>query len=68
MLVFWLIDLSLLAYLARTWQSLECTYNLRTRYMCEPYKKRGIDGRRVTTLNTYYGALVAGALLAASEL
>jgi hypothetical protein len=68
MLVFWLIDLSLLAYLAKTWQNPECPYNLRVRYMCEPFKKWVIDEKRATSLNTYYGALVAGALLAASEL
>jgi hypothetical protein len=66
--MFWLIDFSLLTYLAKTWQSPECTYNLHTQNMCEPYRKRGINGRRVTSLNTFYGALVAGALLAASEL
>jgi hypothetical protein len=68
MLVFWLIDMSVIAYLAKVWQSPECISDLRNQYMCAPYIKRNTGGRRTTSFNAYYGALVAGALLAASEL
>jgi hypothetical protein len=70
MLVFWLIDLALIAHLARIWQDPKCTYDLRYKYMCVPYllRRDDVGGGRRTSFNTYYGALVAGALLAASEL
>jgi hypothetical protein len=71
MLVFWLIDLSLIAHLAQLWQNPECTYDIRYKYMCVPYLRRDDNnrgGHRRTSFSTYYAALVAGALLAASEL
>lgn len=64
MLIFWVVDLGLSAHLAKLWQGPECTYHYQNGFTCAPYDKRDAT----TTYSTFYGALVAGAVLAAFEL
>jgi hypothetical protein len=68
MLIFWIVDLALVAQLAKVWSDPECTYDLRNEYMCAPYQKRQTTSNGTTSFETFYGALVAGAVLAAFEL
>ncbi|KAH7078354.1 hypothetical protein FB567DRAFT_595958 [Paraphoma chrysanthemicola] len=63
MLLFWVVDLGLLAHLARLWISPECLYKYRNGFTCAPYSKR--NGRM--RYDTFYRVLVAGAVLAACE-
>ncbi|KAF2032255.1 hypothetical protein EK21DRAFT_110198 [Setomelanomma holmii] len=63
MLLFWVVDLGLLARLAYLWQGPQCAYDYRNGFTCVPYEKRS----GTTTYGRFYGALVAGAVLAAFE-
>jgi hypothetical protein len=68
MLMFWVIDLGLLAHLARIWQGPECTYEFHVGYICAPYERRDLHARQTTLYSSYYGTLLVGAILAAFEL
>lgn len=68
MLIFWIVDLALVAQLAKLWSDPECTYNLDNHHMCAPYQRRQATSSRLMPFSTFYGALVAGAVLAAFEL
>ena len=68
MIIFWIVDLGLVAHLAGLWQGPDCTYDFRNGYACAPWDRRDVSARSTTTYQTYYGALVAGAVLAAFEL
>jgi hypothetical protein len=71
MLIFWIVDLGLVANLARIWHNPDCGYSYYyDSYTCY-YGKRDLSGigkRDTTTVGAYYGALVAGALFAAVQL
>lgn len=65
MLLFWIVDLGLVANLAHLWSSPTYCYGYYCNYNYYWYKKRDVD---YTTVQGYYGALVAGAIIAAIEL
>lgn len=74
MVIFWIVDLGLVANLARIWGSASFSYysyGYCYGYYCT-YVKRDLEnlGKReeTTTYNAYYGALAAGAVFAAVEL
>jgi hypothetical protein len=60
MLVFWIVNLGLVANLAQQWNP-QCSYTKESGQICSSYAKRD------TTFRTYFGALVAGAVLAGLE-
>ncbi len=60
MLVFWIVDLGLVAALAHEWNP-QCSYSAGRGKICSSFAKRD------TTFRTYLGALVAGAVLAGLE-
>lgn len=79
MLIFWVVDLGLVANLARIWASPSCSvsYSYFYGYTSSCYYKRGewgggLEGRglekRDTTVGMYYGALAAGAVFGAVQL
>jgi hypothetical protein len=70
MLLFWIVDLGLVANLARIWGGSTCVYYYGYGYSCDysysysySYSKRD----EYTTVGAYRGALIAGALFAAIE-
>jgi hypothetical protein len=69
MLIFWVVDLGLVANLAHLWSGPQCSYSYYYGYNCSYYVKRGVlQARDETTFTAYYGALVAGAVFAAVQL
>lgn len=69
MIVFWIVQFSLVANLASMWD-VSCRYVPFYGEYCT-YGKRdlsGLEKRETTTYHAYYGALVAGALFGAAEL
>ncbi|KAJ4286226.1 hypothetical protein N0V90_013260 [Kalmusia sp. IMI 367209] len=68
LLIFWIVDLGLVANLARMWGDGErCYYTSYYGYTC--YYKRDLGKREdTTTYAAYHGALAAGAVFAAVEL
>lgn len=82
MLIFWVVDLGLVANLARIWasaSSCSVSYSYFYGYTSQCYYKRGgLEGRglvvgrglekRDTTVGMYYGALAAGAVFGAVQL
>jgi len=68
LLVFWVVDLGLVANLARMWgDGQRCYYSgYYSGYYC--YYKRDLAKRDDTTYGAYYGALAAGAVFAAVQL
>lgn len=69
MLLFWVIDLGLVANLAQTWADPLCGYYGSYGYNCSGYTYTWTyyAKRDTTTTGSYYGALVAGSLFAALE-
>ncbi|KAF2738391.1 hypothetical protein EJ04DRAFT_549893 [Polyplosphaeria fusca] len=69
MIIFWLVDLGLVANLARIWGAYEnfggYSYGGYCYYYC--YNKRDLAKREDTTYGAYYGALAAGAFFAAVQ-
>lgn len=71
MLIFWITDLGLVAYLARLWQQPKRMDNFTHRHQHAPYKKRdshNLQRKDIRAYNTFSEALVAGAVLAAFEM
>ncbi|PVI06594.1 hypothetical protein DM02DRAFT_667473 [Periconia macrospinosa] len=75
MLIFWIVDLGLVADLASIWSSPSCytSYSYFYGYSSRCYYKRALEARgalekRDTTVGAYYGALAAGAVFAAVQL
>jgi hypothetical protein len=68
MLIFWIVDLAIVTHLTKRWRAPGCTYDLRHENICAVGKKRSLDDNQTTPFNAFYGALVAGAVLAAFEL
>jgi hypothetical protein len=68
MVIFWIVQFSLVANLAAIWSGPTCGYSYYTGYYC--YRKRGLglDKRDSTTYGAYFGALVAAAVFGAFEL
>ncbi|PSN69833.1 hypothetical protein BS50DRAFT_296990 [Corynespora cassiicola Philippines] len=69
MCLFWIVDLGLVANLARLWAGMDCSYDYWYGYYCT-YGKRDLHSiakRDTTTYKTYYGALAAGAFFAAAQ-
>jgi hypothetical protein len=71
MVIFWIVDMGLVANLARIWSGPQCSYSYWTgNYYCS-YGKRDLlnfDKREETTVKAYYGALAAGAFFGAVQL
>ena len=69
MIIFWIVQFPLVANLASLWH-LSCTYDPFYGEFCTFGKRdlSGLEKRTPTTYDTYYGALVAGALFGAAEL
>jgi hypothetical protein len=69
MLLFWIVDLGLVANLARIWSSTGCVYSYTYGgYSCGYGYGYGYSKRdESTTVGAYRGALIAGALFAAIE-
>ncbi|KAF2007467.1 hypothetical protein P154DRAFT_529080 [Amniculicola lignicola CBS 123094] len=77
MLIFWIVDLGLVANLARIWAGAGCGYSYYYGYYCSYGWKRSVDyyemgssglvKREDTTVGAYYGALAAGAFFAAMQ-
>lgn len=61
MLVFWVVNLGLTAQLANDWNP-QCSYTPEAGKICSTLAKRD------TTFRTYFGALVASAVLIGLEL
>lgn len=57
MVVFWIVNLGLTASLAKEW-SPQCSYTDEANKICETFVTK-----RDTTFKTYFGALVASAVL-----
>jgi hypothetical protein len=68
MIIFWIIDLGLMANLVKLWTNPECDYDSKERYLCVPIEKRHLDGIELQAYSTYHGVFVAGAVLAGFEL
>jgi hypothetical protein len=73
MLLFWVIDLGLVANLASIWANPICSSYYGYSYSCSYYRKRdveirGFEKRDTTSYTAYYGALAAGAVFAAVQL
>jgi hypothetical protein len=69
MIIFWIVDLGLVANLARIWGTYD-DYSYGYSYYYYPYAKRDLSHlakRDTTTYKAYYGALAAGAFFAAVE-
>ncbi|KAF2467262.1 uncharacterized protein BDR25DRAFT_345026 [Lindgomyces ingoldianus] len=70
MVIFWIVDLGVVANLAALWSSPSCGYSYYTdTYYCT-YGKRDLsllEKRDTTTYTAYRGALVAGALFGAVQ-
>lgn len=68
MVIFWITDLGLVANLAALWSDSSYYYDYYYTYY-DWYWKRGLTKRaEVTTVETYRGALIAGALFGAVQL
>ncbi|CAI6335869.1 unnamed protein product [Periconia digitata] len=75
MLIFWIVDLGLVANLASIWASPSCysSYSFYSGYSSSCYYKRaeletrGLE-KRDTTVGAYYGSLAAGAVFAGVQL
>lgn len=61
MLIFWIVNLGLTSDLAHEW-SPQCSYTPEAGKICASYV-----AKRDTTFKTYYGALIASAVLAGLE-
>jgi hypothetical protein len=72
LVIFWIVDMGLVANLARIWAHPDyCYYSYYYGYICNSYVKRDLSSfmkRDTTTVKTYYGALAAGAFFGAVEL
>jgi hypothetical protein len=69
MLLFWIVDLGLVANLAHIWSDADYCYGgYCATYYYYGYYKRGLGKRDTTPVTHYYGALVTGAILAAIQL
>ncbi|KAF1947303.1 hypothetical protein EJ02DRAFT_417889 [Clathrospora elynae] len=69
-LVFWIVNLGLIADLSRFWQLSKCTYTFSTGYQCTPLEEKDMKvfhERDTTSFNTYSGSLVAAAVFTAFE-
>jgi hypothetical protein len=68
---FWIVGLGLVAHLAKLWEASACTYTFRNGYECAPDQRHGerkpIYQQDPASYKTFYGALVAGAVLEALE-
>jgi len=62
MIIFWIVQFSLVANLAAIWASPSCSYSIYYGYYCSRYVKRDS-----TTFEAYWGALVAGSVFGAFE-
>jgi hypothetical protein len=71
MMIFWIVDVGLVAHLAKLWEAHACTYNFRNGYECAPDERfvgrNFIYQQDPASYKTFYGALVVGAVLAAFE-
>lgn len=71
MVIFWIVDMGLVADLARSWASPQCVYSYYwdTSY-CNYGKGALANSKReeTTTIGAYYGALAAGAFFGSVEL
>lgn len=70
MVIFWIVDMGLVANLARIWAGPQCSYSYGYGYYCS-YGKRDLlplGKREYTTVGNYYGALCAGAFFGAVQL
>ena len=73
MVIFWIVDMGLVANLAVWWSGAGCSYDYYWGYYSCSYRKRGLDAvssmkRDTTTIEGYYGALAAGAFFGSVEL
>jgi hypothetical protein len=68
---FWIVSLGLVARLAKLWEAPACVYSFRTGYQCAPdqtYEGRSfIYQQDPASYKTFYGALLAVAVLAGLE-
>ncbi|KAF2659330.1 hypothetical protein K491DRAFT_712849 [Lophiostoma macrostomum CBS 122681] len=71
MIIFWIVDMGLVANLARIWAGPECSYSYYYGYYCTYGKKRSLplsfDKRDTTTFSAYYRALAAGAFFGSCQ-
>ncbi|KAF1841698.1 uncharacterized protein K460DRAFT_419720 [Cucurbitaria berberidis CBS 394.84] len=69
MLVFWSVDLGLLAYLANLWEHPRCAYGFEAESQCTTYARRApsLHKRITASAKMYSAALIASAVLAAFE-
>jgi hypothetical protein len=68
MIIFWIVDMGLVANLAHIWASLECSYDLYYTY-CS-FKRSlpsSFEKRDTTSFSAYYGALAAGAFFGSCQ-
>jgi len=70
MVVFWIVQFSLVANLAAIWNGPSCSYSPYYGYSCSYYKRdlSGLQKRDSTSYGAYFGALAAGAVFGAFEL
>jgi hypothetical protein len=68
MVMFWVVDLAIVTHLAKIWRNPGCAYDLRHENVCAADEKRNQNDKQAVPFNHFYGALVAGAVLAAFEL
>ncbi|CAO2657330.1 Nn.00g034560.m01.CDS01 [Neocucurbitaria sp. VM-36] len=70
MLIFWSVDLGLIAYLVRQWEQPRCIYRSGTGVQCTSYGRRDPTAfikRDDASYDLHSGFLIAGAVLAALE-
>lgn len=70
MLLFWLVQFSGVSRLAAIWGGYSCSYSYYWGYSCSFYKRDlgGLHRRDSVTYGSYFGTLVAAAVLGAFEL